>query len=100
MQHRLVLGTCQAAVFEERDTARAQQLITKADGFLDEYDDHIHETVKSDRTAFDATTRALYFTYLKRITAHLMNVLTALTMPVDRLAYYDEDRRDRDPLDG
>ena len=28
-----------------------------------------------------------------------MNVLTALTMPVDRLAYFDEDEEDRLPLD-
>jgi phosphate uptake regulator len=86
-----------AAVFEERDTARAQELITKADGFLDEYDDHIQETVQSDRTAFDATTRALYFTYLKRITAHVMNLMTSLVLPVDRLDYYDEARDDREP---
>ena len=43
--------------------------------------------------------RALYCRYLKRITAHLMNVLTALTMPVDQLAYFDESEEGRLPLD-
>jgi hypothetical protein len=32
---------------------------------------------------------------MKRITAHLMNVLSALTMPLDQLAYFDEAKEDR-----
>lgn len=84
-----------ATVFEQRDTERAQRLITKADGFLDDYDDRVSAMVQSDRTAFDATTRALYFLYLKRITAHLMNLMTSLVLPVDRLDYYDEAKDDR-----
>jgi hypothetical protein len=39
--------------------------------------------------------RALYFRFLKRITAHVMNFLTSLVMPVDRLDYYDEAKQDR-----
>lgn len=39
--------------------------------------------------------RALYYRYLKRITAHVMNFLTSLVMPVDRLDYYDEEKEDR-----
>lgn len=31
-----------------------------------------------------------------RITAHLMNVLTAVAMPFERLDYWDEDKIDRD----
>ncbi len=84
-----------ATVFEQRDHERAQALITKADSFLDDYDDHIKAMVQSDRTAFDATTRALYFLYLKRITAHLMNLMTSLVLPVDLLDYYDEAKDDR-----
>jgi hypothetical protein len=33
---------------------------------------------------------------LKRITAHLMNILTSLVMPIDRLDYYDEAKADRE----
>ena len=39
--------------------------------------------------------RALYYRYLKRITAHTMNMLTSLVMPLDRLDYYDEAPEDR-----
>ena len=40
--------------------------------------------------------RALLYRYLKRITAHLMNVISSLVMPVHRLDYYDEKKADRD----
>ena len=42
-----------------------------------------------------AVARALYFRYLKRITAHLMNMLTSLVLPIDLLDYYDEAPEDR-----
>ncbi len=34
--------------------------------------------------------------YVNRIIAHLMNVMTAVVMPLDRLDYWDEDTIDRD----
>ena len=84
-----------ATVFTERDVERAQQLIDKADAFLDDYDRHIRAAYESDGAASDAVARALYYRYLKRITAHLMNLMTSLVMPVDRLDYYDEAKEDR-----
>jgi phosphate uptake regulator len=88
-----------ANTFLNRATDKAWDYLKEADGLLSEFDERINELVTSERPSTYGVPRALYYRYLKRITAHLMNVLTALTMPVDRLAYYDEDRRDRDPLD-
>ena len=84
-----------ADVFGDRETERAQELIHRADGFLDEYDAHVKAAYNSEGPASDAVARALYFRYLKRLTAHLMNVLTSLVMPLDRLDYYDEAKDDR-----
>ncbi len=84
-----------AATFEERNVDRARELISKADGFLDDYDRHIKAAYRSTGTPADAVSRALYFRYLKRITAHVMNFLTSLVLPVDRLDYYDEAKDDR-----
>jgi len=81
--------------FSSKDTERAQQLIDKADGFLDDYDAQVKATFQWDGEPADAVSRALYFRFLKRITAHVMNVLTSLVMPVDRLDYYDEPKEDR-----
>ena len=84
-----------AEAFAAKDTERAQQLIAKADGFLDDYDVHVKAAYQWEGTASDAVSRALYFRFLKRITAHVMNFLTSLVMPVDRLDYYDEAKEDR-----
>jgi phosphate uptake regulator len=84
-----------AEVFRAQDSEAAQTLIDKADGFLDDYDDHVKLAYKSEGPASEAVSRALYYRYLKRITAHVMNFLTSLVMPIDRLDYYDEEKGDR-----
>ncbi len=84
-----------AAVFESLDTRRAAELVAKADGFLDEHDAEVKAAFNSEGEVAEAVARALYFRFLKRITAHVMNTLTALVMPVDQLDYYDEAREDR-----
>jgi phosphate uptake regulator len=86
-----------ASVFEAMDTVRAQELIDKADGFLSDYDRHVKALcqVPPDTDAQYAVSRALYYRFLKRTTAHVMNVLTSLVQPLDRLDYYDEAPEDR-----
>ncbi len=88
-----------ATVFEERNVDRARELVTKADGFLDEYDQHVKAAAQSEGSAFDAVTRALYYFYLERITAHVMNLMTSLVLPIDQLDYYDEAKDDRRTLE-
>ena len=85
-----------AVVFEERDAEKAQRLLDKADGFLKQYDRLTKAAYQSDGPASDAVARALYYRYLKRITAHVMNLITSLVMPIDRLDYYDEAPEDRE----
>ncbi len=84
-----------AEVFRRRDVDTAETLISKADAFLDEYDDHVKAAFRWEGEPADAVARALYYRFLKRITAHVMNFLTGLVMPVDRLDYYDEPKEDR-----
>jgi phosphate transport system protein len=90
---RLILDA--ADVFEAKDAGSAQRLLGKADAFLDEYDSQVKAAYKSTGETSDAVARALYFRFLKRTTAHVMNVLTALVAPLDRLDYYDETKEDR-----
>lgn len=84
-----------SAVFAARDVDAAQRLIDKADKFLDDYDTNVKAAFQSDGPASDAVARALYFRFLKRITAHVMNLMTSLVAPVHRLDYYDEAKEDR-----
>ena len=81
-----------AETFGTGDTEHAEALVAKANGFLDDYDAHVKAAYRSDWSAEDAVARALYFRFLKRITAHVMNFLTSLVLPLDQLDYYDEPR--------
>jgi hypothetical protein len=51
--------------------------------------------VRRDEPGTQAVARALTHRYLKRVIAHLMNVLSAVIMPLDKLDYFDEDPEDR-----
>jgi phosphate uptake regulator len=79
-----------AEAFRQRDMAKAEALVAKANDFLDDYDANVKAAYRSEGPASDAVSRALYFRFLKRITAHVMNFLTALVLPLDQLDYYDE----------
>ena len=81
-----------ADTFQSGDTEKADALVAKANVFLDDYDAHVKAAYRSESSAEDAVARALYFRFLKRITAHVMNFLTSLVLPVDQLDYYDEPR--------
>lgn len=85
-----------ARAFGERDTEAAHKILQDGDPLLDEFDANILKQIQSSAPASEAVPRALLFRYLKRISAHLMNVLTSLVMPLDRLDYYDEKKADRD----
>ncbi len=90
----LILET--ARVFAERDMETAARLLNETDEVKDRFDDQVVLQLASTAPASEAVARALLYRYLKRIVAHLMNVMTAVVMPLDRLDYWDEDRMDRE----
>jgi phosphate uptake regulator len=81
--------------FKARDPERSRQLMTHGDRLLDVFDDSVSGLVRGDDADVQAVARALAHRYLKRVVAHLMNVLSAVVMPLDRLDYFDEDPEDR-----
>jgi phosphate uptake regulator len=82
-------------VFAARDAERARPLLARGDELLDAFDERVSALVRGDSPADGAVARALLYRYLKRIVAHLMNILSAVVMPVDQLDYFDEDPEDR-----
>ncbi len=90
---RLITET--GEVFAERDIERAKAMLAQMDEWTDDFDDEISALIRVGSDSGPAVPRALLNRYLKRITAHLMNVMTAVVMPLDRLDYWDEDRADR-----
>lgn|SRR5688572_6449921 len=86
-----------ARVFGERDAEAAIDILNASDMDVDYYEAQMLAQMKADNAA-DAVALALFYRYATRITAHLMNVLTAVVMPFERLDYWDEDKVDRDEL--
>lgn len=89
------LITDTARVFGERDAESAIAILNIADERMDDYEGAMLSQLK-EPSAQIAVTRSLFYRYAARITAHLMNVLTAVVMPFERLDYYDEDKIDRE----
>ncbi|MBT8206782.1 MAG: hypothetical protein HKN07_03735 [Acidimicrobiia bacterium] len=85
-----------ATVFADRDAGEAHSILEEGDVWQDEYDDIIIAQLSSEGSTEHAVARALLYRYLKRITAHALNVLTSLVMPIHRLDYYDEAKADRE----
>ncbi len=85
-----------AEIFSARDHERATELLVRGDELLDEFDSVVSLLVRGEDDRPHAVGRALAALYLKRIVAHLTNVLSAVVMPIDRLDYFDEDPEDRE----
>jgi phosphate uptake regulator len=83
--------------FFARDMGRSRTLLSSGDRLLDTFDDGVSALVRGDDTGAHAVARALALRYLKRVVAHLMNLLSAVIMPLDKLDFFDEDPEDRSP---
>lgn len=81
--------------FLARDVERARQLAASGGGYLAHFDERVSALVRGEGDPAQPVARALAYRYLKRVVAHLMNVLSAVLMPIDKLDYYDEDPEDR-----
>ena len=84
-----------ARVFTERDAERATELLRETDALKDRHEEAMLAQLRADGPSSRAVAYALLSRYFHRIAAHLMNVLTAVVMPLDRLDYWDEDKVDR-----
>ncbi len=81
-------------VFAAEDVERARELSDIGDGMLDDFDRRVNGLLRSEDAASKAVPRALLFRFQKRIVSHLMNLLSAVFMPIDQLDYFDEPDRD------
>ncbi len=84
-----------AQAFADRDLDGSRALLRRGDELLDGFDRCVSELVREEYPDGQAVAVALTYRYLKRIVAHMMNVLSAVVMPIDQLDYFDEDPEDR-----
>ena len=76
--------------FAERDQDRARSLLAQGNGLLEDFNRRVSALVKGADHDPNPVARALALRYLKRVVAHLLNVLSSVVMPLDRLDYFDE----------
>jgi phosphate uptake regulator len=81
--------------FRTRDAVRSRALRKRGDELLDLFDSRVSSLIRENDPGSQAVARALAHRYCKRVVAHLMNLLSAVIMPLDRLDYFDEDPEDR-----
>lgn len=86
--------------FSEQDGDAVHELIPAIREDLQHYDAHIIQFVSSDLPGRYSAPRALWYRYLKRISAHLSNTLSSIVMPVDRLDFYKPSKAVVEPDDG
>lgn len=84
-----------ALAFRDRDVVRAAALLSEGDGLQATFDERVSAIVRGAEQGTEAVAQALIYRYLKRIVAHLMNLLSSVTLPLDRLDHFDEDPEDR-----
>jgi hypothetical protein len=83
------------AAFRDREAAKCRSLLKRGDQLLDLFDDRVSALVRQEDEGPERVARALAYRYLKRVVAHLMNLLSVVVMPLDRLDFFDEDPEDR-----
>ncbi|TVR63280.1 MAG: PhoU domain-containing protein, partial [Gemmatimonadales bacterium] len=70
-----------AEAFRAWDGETARRLLSQGDEFLSHADKRVSTIVRGDDQWEQQVARALALRYLKRVVAHIMNLLTALVMP-------------------
>ena len=76
--------------FGDRDMDRTRALCLQGERLLGVFDTRVSGLVKGADHDQSPVARALALRYLKRVVAHLLNVLSAVVMPLDRLDHLDE----------
>jgi hypothetical protein len=84
-----------AGILAADDLDAANVTLAAADVMLDEFDEKVAALLGCDRPGGEAVPRALVYRHFKRVVAHLMNLLSAVVMPVDGLDYYEGPRKGR-----
>ena len=77
-------------ILSMRDEERARTYIERGDEMRKDFDRRVNELLHSTEAAVTAVPKALLFRFLKRVSAHSSNVVSAVVMPVDQLDYFDE----------
>jgi phosphate uptake regulator len=88
------------SLYDSQDPDQANEFLQEADRILDECDRQIAQLLKGADITRQPVAAALMYRYVKRVMAHSMNIVSSVVMPIDKLDYFDEDRRSRESPKG
>jgi len=88
------------SLYDSQDAGQATDFLREGDGILDECDRQVQRLLEDGSVSRHPVAAALVYRYVKRVMAHSMNIVSSIVMPIDKLDYFDEDRRSREPLEG
>jgi len=83
-------------IYRSQKEEKAKDFIQRGDAMQDHYDRQVVRLLGTDPQTEQPAATALCYRYFKRVTAHLLNIISSLVVPLDRLDYFDEDRATRD----
>ena len=78
--------------FTSEDSDKVHELVQGIQNADDYYDQHVQKFVMSTFPSKEVAPRALFYRYIKRLSAHLANILSSVVMPVDRLDFYNPEK--------
>ncbi len=78
-------------IYETQDEEGARAFIAECEALQKHCDTEMDALCAHDEGGGKILITGLAFRYLMRISAHSMNIITSVVMPLDRLDYYDED---------
>jgi len=84
------------SLYESQDIDKANAFLVEADAILEHCYAQVTRLLGESSLSGQPVAAALMYRYTKRVMAHSMNVVTSIVMPVDKLDYFDEDKRTRD----
>ena len=78
-------------IYSKQDEKESRQFIAEMDKLLDHCDEQVSKLLVDAPDGPSAVTAALSYRFFKRITAHSMNIISSIILPLDKINYTSAD---------
>ena len=82
-------------IYRSQKEDKAKEFLHAGDALQDQFDKQVERLLGKEPGTTQPAATALCYRYFKRVTAHLLNIISSLVVPLDQLDYFDEDRETR-----
>ena len=78
-------------IYSKQDEKESRQFLAEMDKLLDHCDDRVENLLESPPEGPNAISAALSYRFFKRVTAHSMNIISSIILPLDKINYTSAD---------